>query len=155
MPLDGRPEVEAGEDRYAPGVIRRGRVTALATAAALAISGCAAGPQRGEPGCAVGDLRVTPAVTARGSTIAVTSDGYRCTRGKVTGTEHVAVALPPGPVLADVTVPVRSDGSFRAELSLPSTSLQGHAVVTASEATQPQCKQGTCAAYIALLTIAG
>ena len=103
-------------------------------------------------------LQVNPVTVPAGSDVTVSSRPFQCQNSYPSGkTYRLTLNEPTAPgTLVDLgSYPVSANGSFQAMVRIPSSSSPGLANIIVSGSTFDQCKdsEGSCAAYVASVTI--
>ena len=116
----------------------------------LALNAC--GPRSAN--CFPAPLTVTPEIARAGSTVVISAVAANCALGY---RNKVYVVTSASPGRADVrvaTIPVADDGSFRAEVQIPSDALAGPHGFHVSGSPRDHCPDGeSCPGYWASVTV--
>lgn len=133
-------------------------VVVALVASMLLLPACVFPNPVGGPTCYPEPLQVNPVSVPAGSDVAVSSGPFQCQNSYPSGkTYGLALNEPSGPgKLSDLgSYPVSADGSFNALVRIPNSYPAGPAYIIVSGSTFDQCRdsEGSCAAYVASLTI--
>jgi len=94
---------------------------------------------------------------SRGEFVTVTTKGYSCEHGAVSGTEQVVFTGPSAfderSTYASTSVRVSRDGAFTATLRVPVTITSGPHFIAGWGPTGYHCWQGSCAVYGTQITV--
>ena len=105
--------------------------------------------------CSPAPLTVTPEVARAGSSVVISAVAAGCALGYGHNKVYVVTWDSPGLAVVPITtIPVAADGSFRAEVQIPSHALAGPGGFGVSGSPRDHCSDGeSCPGYGASVTV--